>query len=56
MLHDTETGANFIWQKEHLKDADTGPGSTVLDEQPSYEQDSAHVIGHIIPTILCSNQ
>ena len=34
---------------------DMGPGLTVPDEQPSYEQDLAHVIGHAIPTVLCSN-
>ena len=30
--------------------------STVLDGQLSQEQDSAHVIGHAIPAVLCRNQ
>ena len=40
----------------HWFKGDVGPGSKVLDEQPSQEQDLARVIGHAIPAILCGNQ
>ena len=40
----------------HPEGSDTGPGSTVLDEQPSQKQDSAHVIGHTVPAVPCGNQ
>ena len=35
---------------------DTGPGSTVPDEQLSHGRDLANVSGHAIPAVLHSNQ
>ena len=40
----------------HPEGNDVGPGCTVPEGQLSHEQDSAHAIGHTVPTILCGNQ
>ena len=46
---------NVTEMANHYGD-DMGLGLTVLDEQPSHEQDLAHVNGHIVLAILRGNQ
>ena len=38
------------------KGSDTGPGLTVLEEQPSHEQDPANVNEQAIPAVPCGDQ
>ena len=35
---------------------DTGPGSTVPEEQLSHGRDSSNMSVHAIPVVLCGNQ
>ena len=40
----------------HLEASDAGLGSTVLDDQPGHEQDSACLVGHAMSAVPCGNQ